>query len=174
MKIPYSTRTLIAATTLLAISLTANADILLGRVVGVSDGDTVTVLDSRSQQYKIRLMGIDAPEKNQAFGNRSKQFLSSLVFNRRVQVEYNKRDRYGRAVGKIIVNGKDANLAQIEAGMAWHYKQYQKEQSADDRVAYASAEEQARVGRRGLWQDNEPTPPWEYRKKAWENISRAH
>lgn len=174
MKIPYFTRTLLAATTLLAISLAANADTLLGRVVGVSDGDTVTVLDSRNQQYKIRLMGIDAPEKSQAFGNRSKQFLSSLVFNRRVQVEYNKRDRYGRAVGKIIVDGKDANLAQIKAGMAWHYKQYQKEQSADDRVAYASAEEQARVGRRGLWQDNEPTPPWEYRKKARENSSRAH
>lgn len=174
MKIPYFTRTLLAATTLLAISLAANADTLLGRVVGVSDGDTVTVLDSRNQQYKIRLMGIDAPEKSQAFGNRSKQFLSSLVFNRQVQVEYNKRDRYGRAVGKIIVDGKDANLAQIEAGMAWHYKQYQKEQSADDRVAYASAEEQARVGRRGLWQDSEPTPPWEYRKKARENISRAH
>ena len=98
---------------------------LNGRVVGVADGDTVTVLDASRQQHKIRLMGIDAPEKRMPYGNRSKQSLSDLIFDRQVQVEYNKKDRYGRTVGKIIVDGVDANLAQIKAGMAWHYKQYQ-------------------------------------------------
>lgn len=160
------TRIIWALAMLLAMSITAHAETLRGRVVGIADGDTVTVLDSRNEQYKIRLMGIDAPEKKQAFGSRSKQSLSALVFNREVSVEYRKKDRYGRVVGKIVVNGVDANLEQVKAGMAWHYKQYQKEQSADDRAAYASVEEQARVGRRGLWQDNEPIPPWEFRHRS--------
>lgn len=146
----------------------AYADILNGRVVGVADGDTVTVLDASNTQFKIRLMGIDAPEKKMPYGNRSKQSLSDLVFNRQVQVEYSKKDRYGRTVGKIIVDGVDANLAQIKAGMAWHYKQYQREQSEVDRAAYAQAEDDARAAKRGLWTDADPVPPWEWRhaKKA--------
>lgn len=167
------TRIMPALATLLAMFITAHAETLHGRVVGVADGDTVTVLDSRNEQYKIRLMGIDAPEKKQAFGNRSKQALSALVFNREVSVEYRKKDRYGRLVGKIVVNGVDANLEQVRAGMAWHYKQYQREQSADDRIAYAAVEEQARTARRGLWRDNDPMPPWEYRKGARRKDSRA-
>lgn len=164
MKILHFTRILLAIATLIAVSLPASADTLYGRVVGVADGDTVTVLDSAHRQYKIRLMGIDAPEKKQAFGNRSKQSLSGLVFNRHVQVEYNKKDKYGRLVGKIIVNGMDANLEQVISGLAWHYKQYEREQAADDRAAYADAENEARAARRGLWQEAEPTPPWEWRK----------
>lgn len=135
---------------LVAILLLANvtvASTLEGRVVGVADGDTVTVLDSRNTQFKIRLMGIDAPEKKQAFGNKSKQSLSDLVFNKEVTVEYSKKDKYGRTVGKILVDGVDANLEQVKAGMAWHYKQYQSEQAVADRRLYALAEEQARVGR---------------------------
>ena len=110
-------------------------------------------------------MGIDAPEKKMPFGQRSKEQLSDLVFNKQVSVEYSKRDKYGRTVGKIMVDGVDANLEQVKAGMAWHYKQYQKEQSPDERVSYADAEEQARAGRKGLWLDAEPTPPWEWRKE---------
>ena len=104
------------------------------------------------------------PKKKQAFGYRSKQSLSALVFNRQVQVEYNKKDKYGRTVGKIIVDGVDANLEQVKAGMAWHYKQYQKEQSVDDRSFYAQAEGQARAAGRGLWIDADPVPPWDWRK----------
>lgn len=141
------------------------ADTLQGRVVAVSDGDTVTVLDSMNTQFKIRLMGIDAPEKKQAFGNKSKESLSNLVFNKQVTVEYSKKDKYGRTVGKIIVDGIDANLEQVKAGMAWHHKKYQKEQSVDDRSIYALAEDQARSERRGLWVDGEPKPPWEWRKQ---------
>lgn len=173
MKILHFTRTLLAAATLIALSLPASADTLYGRVVGVSDGDTVTVLDSNRRQHKIRLMGIDAPEKKQAFGNRSKQSLSGLVFNKQVQVEYSKKDKYGRMVGKIIVDGVDANLEQVKSGMAWHYKQYQREQSEEDRLTYSAAENEARKDRRGLWQEDEPSPPWEYRKMTREKKSRT-
>lgn len=160
----YFTRIALLAA-LLLLAHTSDADILLGRVIGVSDGDTVTVLDSRNTQWKIRLMGIDAPEKKQAFGSRSKGSLSALVFNKQVTIEYNKKDKYGRTVGKILVDGVDANLEQIKAGMAWHYKKYEKEQSVDDRSIYAKAEDQARTERRGLWIDAEPTAPWDWRKQ---------
>ena len=172
MKIQHFTRTLLAAATLIAVSLSASADTLYGRVVAVADGDTVTVLDETKRQHKIRLMGIDAPEKKQAFGNRSKQSLSGLAFNRQVTVEYDKKDKYGRTVGKIIVDRVDANLEQIKAGMAWHYKQYQREQSEEDRLAYSVAENEARRAKRGLWQDAEPTPPWDYRKATSSNSRR--
>lgn len=134
-----------------------------GRVVDVTDGDTVTVLDIANIQHKIRLSGIDAPEKKQAFGQRSKQSLSDLVFNKAVQVEATKKDRYGRELGKILVNGVDANLEQVKRGFAWHYKVYQREQSANDRSLYDLAENEARAAKLGLWGDVEPMPPWEFR-----------
>lgn len=167
MMLSYCTRFLLLFATILVANPSA-ADILFGRVVGVSDGDTVTVLDDSNTQWKIRLMGIDAPEKKQAFGNKSKESLSDLVFNRQVEVEYSKKDRYGRTVGKIMVDGIDANLEQIKVGLAWHYKQYQNEQSVQDQAAYAQAEEQARAETRGLWGDAEPTPPWDLRKQQKE------
>lgn len=151
--------------TLLSVAHTSTADTLHGRVVGISDGDTVTVLDDTNTQWKIRLMGVDAPEKKQAFGNKSKERLSVLVFNKQVAVEFNKRDKYGRTVGRILLGGTDANLEQVKAGMAWHYKQYEREQSVADRAAYAQAEEQARIAKRGLWADPDPTPPWDWRKQ---------
>ena len=109
---------------IVALGNSAMAATLVGRVVGVADGDTVTVLDSANQQFKIRLAGIDAPEKRQAFGQRSKQSLSVMVMGRDVRVEYQGRDRYGRIVGKVLVEGMDARLAQVRSGMAWHYKKY--------------------------------------------------
>lgn len=160
----YFTRFYLLITILLLVNV-ANASTLEGKVVGVADGDTVTVLDSSNAQFKIRLMGIDAPEKKQAFGNKSKQSLSDLVFNKQVMVEYSKKDKYGRIVGKIIVDGVDVNLEQIKAGMAWHYKKYQKEQLVADRSIYAHAEELARENNLGLWQDEGKIPPWDFRKQ---------
>jgi endonuclease YncB( thermonuclease family) len=145
-------------------ALTANAGTLEGRVVGVTDGDTVTVLDSDNVQHKIRLAGIDAPEKKQDFGNRSKESLSDLVFSKLVSVETGKKDRYGREVGKILVNGVDANLAQVQRGFAWHYKAYMREQSLDDRALYSDAEVDAKAEKLGLWRDKDPIPPWAWRK----------
>lgn len=162
IKLIHLPRTLLLAASLLFANTSA-AVTLHGRVVGVADGDTVTVLDATHTQWKIRLMGIDAPEKKQAFGNKSKEALSALIFNKEVAVEFNKQDKYGRTVGKIIVNGVDANLEQVKAGLAWHYKQYEREQSVEDRTKYAQAEEQAREAKRGLWVDQDPTPPWDWR-----------
>lgn len=144
----------------------AIAATLAGRVVGLSDGDTVTVLDERNVQHKIRLAGIDAPEKRQDYGNKSRQYLATLVFDKHVSVEWDKHDRYGRVLGKVVVNGRDANLAMVSAGLAWHYKRYEKEQSVSDRRAYAEVESQARAERRGLWQLPKPVPPWDYRRGA--------
>src|SRR5204863_9459601 len=106
-----------------------SAETLTGRVVRIADGDTVTILDATNTQHRIRLQGIDAPESHQAFGTQSKKNLSDLIFDKDVTVEYEKIDRYGRIVGKITLAGTDIDLEQIKAGMAWHYKDYQDEQT---------------------------------------------
>jgi len=148
----------------LTLSFPAQAD-FMGNVVGVTDGDTITVLDADKVQHKIRLTGIDAPEKKQPFGNRSKQSLSDMVFNKTVTVETDMRDRYGRELGKVLAGGKDVNLEQVRAGMAWHYKAYERTQSATDRQAYADAENEAKTVKRGVWMDANPISPWEWRHK---------
>jgi endonuclease YncB( thermonuclease family) len=145
------------------LAFSVSADTITGKVVAVADGDTVTVLDAGKVEHKIRLAGIDAPEKAQAFGNRSKEHLSGLVFGKTVTVDWNKKDVYGRTVGKVLVAGSDANLAQVQAGMAWHYKKYQNEQGPSDRANYAQAEDNARAGRVGLWADTNPIPPSDFR-----------
>ncbi len=144
------------------------AGLLEGKVVSVHDGDTITLLDATQRQHKIRLAGIDAPELSQAFGRVSRQHLADQVAGRTVVIEWAKRDKYQRLVGKILLNGRDINITQIEAGMAWHYKKYAAEQSPEVRQRYARAEEQAHAARRGLWQDSHPVPPWEHR------ISKRH
>lgn len=159
----WTVRFLILASVLL-LSLRSEAEILQGRVIGISDGDSVTVLDASSMQVKIRLMGMDAPERKQAFSKQSRQSLAALLFDRQVTVESSKKDKYGRTVGKILMDGLDVNLEQIKAGMAWHYKQYQHEQPDGDRLLYVQAEEEARAARRGLWMEADPVPPWEWRK----------
>lgn len=145
------------------IALPVGAETLQGTVVDVSDGDTITILDADRVAHKIRLAGIDAPEKSQPFGNRSKQHLSDLVFAKRVKVDWGQTDRYGRTIGKVLVSGLDANLEQLRAGMAWHYKDYEKEQSTLDRNTYVRAEAEARVRKTGLWRDASPIPPWDFR-----------
>jgi len=167
MAMSYCNRISMFIATLLLANVSVAAT-LHGRVVAIADGDTVTVLDSSKNKWKIRLMGIDAPEKKQAFGSKSKQSLSALLFNKQVTVEYSKKDKYGRTVGKILVDGVDANLEQVKIGMAWHYKKYQNEQSVDDRFIYSQAEDQARMVKRGLWFDADPIPPWIWRKQQKE------
>lgn len=103
------------------------------------------------------------PEKAQPCGQRSKEHLSQSVFGKQVAIETNKTDKYGRKVGKILVNGVDANLEQVRAGLAWHCKEYAREQSATDRDTYARAEAAARATRVGLWNDARPVPPWDWR-----------
>lgn len=138
-----------------------------GNVVGVADGDTITVLDTDKVQHKVRLTGIDAPEKKQPFGNRSKQSLSDMVFNKTVVVGTVKRDRYGRELGKVLVGGRDVNLEQVRTGMAWHYKAYKRTQPVTDRQAYADAENAAKAAKHGLWLDADPIPPWKWRHSKY-------
>ncbi|MBU1691618.1 MAG: thermonuclease family protein [Gammaproteobacteria bacterium] len=155
------------------------AETLTGWVSHIADGDTITVLDYSNQQHKIRLMGIDAPEKYQAFGNRSHQNLGALVNGRDVVVEWNKRDRYGRIIGKVLVAPHDSScpnprdcpktldvcLEQVRSGNAWWYKKYAKEQAPEDQSKYEQAEFEAKVHRNGLWTDTNPVPPWEFRRE---------
>ena len=135
------------------------ADILTGKVVSVTDGDTIKVLTKNKTLYKIRLNGIDAPERSQAFGKKSKANLSQLVATRIVDVQYKKTDMYGRILGTVFVDNNDINLRQIEDGYAWVYRRYCK------RADYYKAEESARNRKLGLWYDKYPIPPWEYRKR---------
>lgn len=166
---------------LLLLSLTASAETVDGRVIKVSDGDTVNILDAGHQKFHVRIAGIDAPEKDQPFGKRAQQKLSSLVFGKQVTFEYSKEDRYGRPVGKLYVTQSDCHSCApidtgfevLKAGLAWHYKQYQREQTPEDRVRYAEAEETARSLRNGLWYDENPIPPWEWRKAKKEAHKKA-
>lgn len=150
--------------TFLLLPCWASADTITGRVVNVHDGDTLTVLDESHTQHKIRLAGIDAPELGQAYGRASRDYLAKEVAGKTVSIEWNKHDKYGRTVGKVLLDGKDECLEQVMAGFAWHYKKYEREQTPEDRRIYSAAEQDAREAKRGLWQDREPLPPWEWRK----------
>jgi endonuclease YncB( thermonuclease family) len=141
--------------------------ILEGHVVGVSDGHTMTVLDDAKTQHKVRFAGIDAPESGQAFGERSEQNLSALVFQKRVEARCHKRDRYGRQVCAVFVGLRDVGLEQIRAGMAWWYREYAHEQRTHEQLLYRDAEEGAKARRVGLWKDAKPVPPWEWRAGRW-------
>ena len=132
---------------------------LVGKVVGVHDGDTITLLVNGRRQYKVRLEGIDAPELRQDFGTRAKQALSKQCFGKSVRVKTQGQDRYGRTLGEVFVDGQSANLRLVKEGMAWHYKRY------SDSTELAEAETQAREKKAGLWSDPTAIPPWEFRAK---------
>jgi endonuclease YncB( thermonuclease family) len=151
---------------LLFFSLLSFAEELIGKVIKVSDGDTITVLDSNNQKHKIRLKGIDAPESQQAFGDISTQSLSELVYDKEVVVNWDKKDKYYRILGKVIIDGRDANYEQVKKGLAWYYKQYEKDLNDEDKKKYSEAEEWARNYTEGLWADSNSIPPWEYRRKG--------
>ena len=152
----------------------AAAAVLVGEVVGVQDGDTIRVLDGEKQQHRIRLSGIDAPERRQPHSDRARQFLSDLVFRKEVEVHWEKRDRYGRIVGRVMVADPacqeacpktiDASLALIEAGYGWWYRHYAKEQPKEERERYEVAERRARAAKIGLWVDPKPMAPWDFRR----------
>ena len=154
-------------TALLILSFSTFAgEMLEGRVVGVHDGDTVTLLMAGNRQIKVRLAQIDAPELDQAFGQQSKQSLSAMVFNKTIKVEKETKDKYGRTVGTLFVEGIDSNKEQIKLGMAWVYRKYLHDQSL------LSLEEIARQAKLGLWADANPMAPWDYRHGGKEKKAR--
>ncbi|NTU53410.1 MAG: nuclease [Chlorobiaceae bacterium] len=128
------------------------------RVVKVADGDTITVLHNDNTQEKIRLYGIDSPEKTQPFGTRARQYISTLVFGKQVTMRTMSRDRYGRSVAWVSVGETNVNAEMVKAGYAWHYRQY------SDDPALQQFENEARKAKRGLWADPHPVAPWDYRK----------
>jgi endonuclease YncB( thermonuclease family) len=134
------------------------------KIISITDGDTVDVLDQENQTRVIRLAGIDAPEHDQAFGTESTQHLAELIAGKAVTLECGNERSYGRLICKILLpDGEDVCLDQLKAGMAWHYKQYQDEQSPADRAAYAGAECTAMQAHTGLWSDPHPVQPQDFR-----------
>jgi endonuclease YncB( thermonuclease family) len=134
------------------------------RVVAVLDGNTLKVSNtSTGQQVYVRLRGIDAPEVQQPRGAAARQNLASLVAGRVVRVEFKSTDRMGTVEGRVTLGGDDVNLAQLDAGMAWFHTAYYNELGEAQKKLYQDAEAGARKARRGLWQDDAPSPPWEYR-----------
>jgi endonuclease YncB( thermonuclease family) len=139
--------------------------VMHGKVIGISDGDTIKVLVAGRQLIKVRVSWIDAPEMHQAFGYRAKQAMSELVFGKDVELRPQAIDRYGRLVAQVFVNGNDAGLEMLRLGLAWVFESYIKEASAGIQASYRQAQEEARAKRSGLWADPEPMPPWEYRRQ---------
>jgi endonuclease YncB( thermonuclease family) len=131
---------------------------LVGKVVAIADGDTFTLL-ADNRQVKVRLHGIDCPEKKQDFGNAAKQYLSGLIFGKEVTVREMGKDRYKRTIGMVTIGGINVNEAMIQAGYAWHYLEY------DKNPAWSALEESARRQKKGLWAQPNPTPPWKFRKR---------
>ena len=138
---------------------------ITGIVVSVADGDTVTVLSPEKKQFKIRMAAIDSPEKAQAFGQRSKQHLSDLVYKKEVRVQVVDIDRYKRHVGVVFLGDKNINLAQVEEGYAWVYRQFVKNVPKPMANALFEAEETAKTVKKGLWSDKNPTAPWDWRRE---------
>lgn len=134
-------------------------------VVRIADADSLTVMAQDGQQYRIRLQGIDAPERKQAYGTLCREKLSRLAQQKTVQVEAYKKDRYGRVVAKVRLNNNDLALMMLEQGCAWHYKAYAAEQGWRDKRAYDKAERTARQKQLGLWRNRNPLPPWKFRRQ---------
>lgn len=131
-----------------------------GKVIHISDGDTVRVLDSSNTQHRIRLAGIDAPESKQAFGTKSKQALAAMIFSKDVYVKEISQDRYGRTVGQIYLNNVDINKEMVKGGWAWAYREYLVDKS------YVSAEQAVKQKKLGLWADPNPIYPSQFRRSA--------
>lgn len=131
------------------------------QIIGVVDGDTVLVLDEhKTSQFKVRLDQIDAPEKAQPYGQKAKQFLSSLIYKKRVSLLKKGQDRYNRTIGEITLNGKNVNLLMVQEGYAWAYHKYVTNPE------YTKAERKAMQQRKGLWKDKNPIPPWQWRRTS--------
>ena len=138
------------------VAVSKERHVLTGKVVHVLDGDTLILLQNKTQ-YRIRLTEIDAPEKNQPFGAQARKHLMALCHNGRAQVFVHGKDKYGRTLGRVYCNGVDANAEQVRAGLAWVYDRY-----VSDLTLY-QLQSDARRARRGLWAGKDPIPPWQWR-----------
>ena len=138
---------------------------LSGKVVDVANGDTITIVDKRKTLHIVRLAGIDAPEQGQEFSAQARKYLSDLIFGKDVRIEGKSYDQFGRLRGKVLLNGRDMNLEQVIAGLAWHHNEIAWDQNERDRQVYESAELIARRSKYNIWSAAKPTPPWEFSNK---------
>lgn len=138
---------------------------LSGHVVRVPDGDTITIVDRANQKHRVRFLGIDAPEKNQAEGVACGRKLYDKIYGEAVQVDYAKKDQYGRILGTVYFGERNMNLEQVSEGCAWYYRHYARDVPRALRRAYSEAEREASSKRLGLWSRPNPIPPWEFRKQ---------
>ena len=166
-------RTLLISLVLFASTAINAGPLTPGLVVAISDGDTITLLTEDKQQLKIRLVGIDTPEKKQAYGSKAREHLASRIFKQEVEVNLRKKDQYGRHLGVIYIGGIDINQLMIQDGYAWFYKQYAKDQPKEEALRYAKAEQDARAKHKGLWADPNPVAPWDFRKEDKEQARAA-
>ena len=168
-------KSIIFFTNAFVIIFTLNINLLradfTAKVQRVVDGDTVHVIDKAGKKFKVRLTGIDAPEKNQPYGLAATYKLTEILINKLVLLKSKPNngkpytvDRYKRVLAKIILDGKDINLSQVLTGYAWHFKRYQKQQSPSDRELYSEAEIDAKKNELGLWEEKNPIAPWKWRK----------
>jgi endonuclease YncB( thermonuclease family) len=132
---------------------------ITGKVVDITDGDTFKLLKKDSTQIKVRFHGIDCPESKQPFSNVCKKYLSDLIFGKQVFLKNMSLDRYGRTLAIVFLDTINVNENMLSAGMAWHFKKY------DKNLKWSELENKARIERIGLWKDDNPIPPWEWRKK---------
>jgi len=142
-----------------------DGSILRGTIARVVDGDTVDLLDDGMQRHRIRLFGIDAPESKQAFGSQATKFLAGMLDGQRVEVVRKDKDRYGRTIGQIMLQGRDINRLMVQKGYAWAYRHYSE--------AYVRDENRARKLRIGLWQDKNPVEPYQFRKNRKKSSTSA-
>jgi micrococcal nuclease len=133
--------------------------LLNGKAISISDGDTFKLLMEGDETIRVRLHGVDAPEKGQDYGTQAKQLLSDLIFSKNVAVIQKSKDRYGRIVGIVYADGVNVNEELLADGMVWHYTTYDKNEN------WAALQREARVNKRGLWSKPYPTPPWQWRKE---------
>jgi endonuclease YncB( thermonuclease family) len=134
-----------------------------GRVVKIYDGDTLAFVDGMNREFRVRLNGIDAPERAQSFGAASRKSLAEMTRGKTALIDYYKLDKYGRLVARVSVDGRDVGIEQLRRGMAWHRASVPLDQSAQEAQVYGQAEQEARARRIGIWQEN-AVPPWKFRE----------
>lgn len=140
------------------VTVKAHAD-FQAKVISVSDGDTITVLNDSKKQIRVRLASIDAPEKSQPFGTQAKKFTSKLIFGKQVLIKDGGSDQYNRVLGTVYLGSQNINKAIVYNGYAWAYRRYVKDSS------YIALEKDAKLHKRGLWSDKNAIAPEIWRRQ---------
>lgn len=146
-------------------TITVLAETVKGKIIRVIDGDTVVARTVDNRKIKIRLSGIDAPEKKQPHGIESKKFLENLIYSKIVKISITKKDRYKRFIGMVFLNKTNVNLELVKSGNAWAYRRYLKKMNKRLEEAFIKAESHSQYKKNGLWKEPSPTPPWLWRRK---------